>query len=99
VKINWPWAKKAISPADLALELFESAASKSGARVTWETAMQASTAMACSRVIAEGLAQIPLKLFRALPGGGSEPARAHPLYNVIGSAPNGWTTSFEWSFR
>ena len=92
----WPWAKKAVRPADLALELLEMSASKAGVRVTWETALQASTAMACSRVIAEGLAQVPLKLYRALPGGGSEPAREHPLYNLISSAPNSYTTSYEW---
>lgn len=78
------------------LELLGQAASKSGVRVTWETALQASTAMACSRVIAEGLAQVPLKLYRARPGGGSEPVREHPLYNLIASAPNQWTTSYEW---
>lgn len=96
MKINWPWAKKAIRPADLALELLEQSASRAGVRITWETALQASTAMACSRVIAEGLAQVPLKLYRALPGGGSEPAREHPLYNLIATAPNGHTTSYEW---
>lgn len=96
MNFSWPWAKKAVRPADLALEILETLASKAGVRVTWETALQASSAMACSRVIAEGLAQVPLKLYRALPNGGSEPARDHPLYNVIASAPNSNTTSYEW---
>lgn len=94
--ITLPWSKKALSPKDLALELLESSGSKTGVRVTWETALQASTALACARVIAEGLAQVPLKLYRALPGGGSDLAREHHLYSVVASAPNRYTTSFEW---
>lgn len=96
MKINWPWAKKAVRPADLALELLERSASRAGVRVTWETVLQASTAMACSRIIAEGLAQVPLKLYRSLPNGGSEPARGHTLYNLVSVAPNPHTTAFEW---
>ena len=69
---------------------------KSGVKVTWETALQASTALACARVIAEGIAQVPLKLFRALPGGGSEAATDHPLYEVLHSAPASWLTSYDW---
>lgn len=88
--------RKAITPADLHLELLAEAASKTGLRVTWETALQASTALACSRVIAEGIAQVPLKLHRARPGGGSDPATDHALYDVVSSAPNPWLTSFEW---
>lgn len=88
--------RKAIKPADLALELFEQAASKAGVSVTWETALQASTAFACARVIADGLAQVPLKLMRKLDAGGSDAATRHPLYEVVHRAPNAWTTSFEW---
>lgn len=94
--IHWPWQRKAIRPVDLGLELLEQAASKTGVRVTWETALQASTAFACARVIGEGLAQVPLKLYRKLDNGGSEAAADHPLYNVVARNPNPWTTSYEW---
>lgn len=93
--MSWLW-RKAMSSADLHLELLRESASKTGLRVTWETALQASTAMSCARVIAEGIAQVPLKLYRSLPNGGAEPARDHVLYDVVHSAPNAWTTSFEW---
>lgn len=93
--MRWPWQKKAIGPVDLALELLKGSASKTGIRVTWETALQASTALACDRVIAEGLAQVPLKLMRRK-GEGAEPATDHPLYDVVSTAPNKWMTAFEW---
>lgn len=88
--------QKATSPIDLALDLMQAAASKTGLRVTAETALQASTALACARVIADGIAQVPLKLMRARPGGGADPATDHPLYSVLASAVNPWCTSFEW---
>lgn len=94
--MRWPWQKKALSSADLALALLNDAASKTGVNVTSETVLQASTALACSRVIAEGLAQVPLKLYRKLDNGGSEPATDHPLYATVARNPNPWITSFEW---
>lgn len=90
------FARKSITSADLRLDLLAEAASKTGIRVTAETVLQASTALACARVIAEGIAQVPLKLYRALDGGGAEPATEHPLYNVVATAVNDYTTSFEW---
>lgn len=71
------------------------AGSKSGAAVNWKTAAQVSAAIACARVIAEGLAQVPFKLFRETEGGGREAAKAHPLYNLLAHKPNAWQTSFE----
>jgi HK97 family phage portal protein len=68
-------------------------ASKSGADVNTETALQVSTVMACVRVIAEGGAQVPFKLYRAN-NGRREAATAHPLYDILHSKPNEWMTSF-----
>lgn len=92
----WPWQKKTVSPTMLALDLLEQMASKSGVRVTWETALQASTAFSCARVIADGIAQIPLKLYRSEGNGGATPATDHPLYHVVHSIANPWLTSYEW---
>lgn len=94
--MRWPWQKKALSSSDLALAFLNDAASKTGVNVTPETVLQASTALACSRVIAEGLAQVPLKLYRKLDNGGSAPATEHPLYATVARNPNPWITSFEW---
>jgi phage portal protein BeeE len=52
--------------------------SKSGKRVTREEALKVATVFACARVIAEGLAQVPLKLYK-LDGNKKLPATDHPL--------------------
>ena len=87
---------KAVSRDDILSEILGGGGrSKSGARVTWQTAIQVTTAFACARVIADGLAQVPFKLFRDLPGGGKEAAKDHALYQLLGTKPNDWQTSFE----
>lgn len=98
---NWlPWRKKDVSFSDDSLpEVLKSvfgggAISKSGASVNWNTALQVSTVLACARVIAEGLAQVPLKIFRE-EGRSRLPARDHALYQVLHRRPNPWMTSFE----
>lgn len=68
--------------------------SKSGARVSWQTALQVSTALACARVIAEGLAQVPFKVFQDVDGK-KRVATDHAAYNLLAVRPNEWQTSFE----
>lgn len=98
---NWlPWRKKDVSYSDDSLpEVLKSvfgggAISKSGASVNWTSALQVSTVLACARVIAEGLAQVPLKIFREQ-GRERLPAKDHSLYTVLHRKPNPWMTSFE----
>lgn len=84
-------------PAGVLRALADAGRSKSGAVVTWQTAIRVVTFFACARVIAEGLAQVPLKLYRESPDGRSrEPAREHPLYDVLYRRPNEWQTSYEY---
>lgn len=90
-----PAEKKLINAYDLALDLLNGAASASGVKVTRETILQASTALACARLIGEGLAQVPLVLMRKRAGGGADPATDHPLYDCLHARANDWTTSFE----
>lgn len=85
--------------ADGSLELFReiygTPPAKSGQMVNRNTALQVSTVFACLRVIADGVAQVPLKLYRERQDGkGSDPATDHPLYNVLYRKPNDWQTSF-----
>ena len=68
--------------------------SKSGQQVNYKTAMQACTAFACARVIADGISQIPLKLFRKA-GANRGPAESHPLYDLLYASPNEWQTAYE----
>lgn len=39
---------------------------------------------------------LPLKLYRARPDGGSDPARDHHAFRLLYSQPNAWQTSFQW---
>lgn len=89
-------SKSAITRADLLLDLLGSAGSKAGVAVTWETALQAASALACARVIAEGIAQVPLKLYRRRTDGGADAAVDHPLYTVLHDSVAPGITSYEW---
>ena len=73
------------------------AASSSGKTVTVHTAMKVSTVLACTRVIGEGIAQVPLKLMRKSKDGKLRtPETSHPLYDVLANKANDWQTSFEY---
>ncbi len=77
------------------IEVYGSRASKSGQSVTWSTALQVATVLACVRVLADGVAQVPLKLFRERSDGrGSEVETDHPLSRVLYRRPNPWQTSY-----
>jgi HK97 family phage portal protein len=76
------------------VEVYGSSAGKAGQSVTVTTSLQVATVLACVRVIAEGIAQAPLKIYRAREDGGSDAATEHPLYRVLYRKPNPWMTSF-----
>jgi HK97 family phage portal protein len=88
------FGRKAITAADVRAELLGLGTSKSGAKVSWKTALEVTTAFACARVIADGLAQVPFKLYREV-NGNRTPATDHPLYTLLTAAPNDWQTSYE----
>lgn len=89
----WPFRRKEITVADLPAEIFALGASKSGQSVTVANALKVATVFACVRVIAEGVAQVPLKVFRET-GRDILPAHDHPLYDLLHRKPNDLTTSF-----
>jgi HK97 family phage portal protein len=77
-------------------EIYGLPAVKSGQTVNWTTALQCTTALACCRVLAEGMAQLPSHLRQERPGGvGSDIVRNHSLARFIARGPNGWQTWFE----
>lgn len=67
---------------------------KSGVPVSISTALKVSTVLSACRVLAEGLAQVPLKLYRETEKG-AEAAKDHPVYKLLYRRPNDWQTSFE----
>lgn len=83
------------STLEIFRELYGVPAAKSGQSVNWASAFQVAAVLACVRVIAEGIAQVPLKVFRDTEGGGREPATNHPLFRLLHRRPNEWQTSFE----
>lgn len=80
---------------DLFRDLYGGRATKSGVSVSWETALNVTTWLACGRVIGEGIAQVPLKLYREASGRRVQ-ATDHPLYEVLHRRPNDWQTSFDY---
>ena len=70
----------------------------SGERVDEKSAMQIATVYACVRLLAETVAQLPLRLYREKDGGrGKERAVGHPLYKILYRQTNPEMSAF--SFR
>lgn len=96
----WPFSRKSNEDGSVrhSLDLFRLLAgwmgTKSGASVSHQSALEVSAVLACARVISEGVAQVPFKLYRK-EGANVVPATDHPLYRVLHRRPNGWMTSFE----
>lgn len=87
--------EKALSSSDLESIFLAGSSSSTGVQVTENRAIQVATVYACVKVLAESIAQLPLKVYRTLPDGGREAMHSDPLADVLVQAPNGWMTSFE----
>lgn len=68
---------------------------KSGQTVTPDSSLQVSAVYACTRVLAESIASLPLNLFQRLPDGSKEIARNHPIFKKLHDKPNDIQTSYE----
>ena len=75
--------------------LFGQQNSRAGVSVNVDSALKVSTVFACLRVLADGIAQVPLKVYREKADGSKELARDHPAYRLLSRRPNEWMTSFE----
>lgn len=93
-----PSEQKSISIDDLWSRIEGGGAmSKAGAPITVKNALRVSVALACCRVLAEGVAQIPFRLMvESEDGSIKHPAKKHSLYRILSRRPNSWQTSFEW---
>jgi HK97 family phage portal protein len=69
--------------------------SKAGIDVNLRTALGVSTVFACIKVISEGCAQVPCKIYRMRGDGMREEARDHPLWPLLYRKPNQFQTAFE----
>lgn len=96
------FSRKSMSSLELFREIYGGRASKSGQTINLETAFKVSVVFACLKVLSQGGAQVPFKLFREREVGGLtkiSPAKDHSLYDLVATAPNDWTTSFEFRER
>ena len=62
--------------------------------MNWQTAIEVATVLACVRVIANGMSQVPFRVFQDQ-GNGKSVAVDHPLYDLIYRRPNAWQSSYE----
>lgn len=67
----------------------------SGVTVSADTAMRVSAVFACTRVLAEDVAKLPLLIYRRKDKG-RERATNHNLYDLLHNQPNEFQTSSEW---
>lgn len=90
---------KAADPLALWAEIARAGrTSKAGPTINLESAFQVSALFGCLLVLSRGVAQVPFKLFQEQTVDGLrkiEPAREHPLYDLVATQPNDWSTSFE----
>ena len=92
----WPFGKKSALGHDEVLAAIAAGGhTLSGKNVTHKTALQVAVAFCCARVISEGVAQVPFKLFID-DGTNKKPATDHPLYDLLFRMPNDSATSFQW---
>jgi HK97 family phage portal protein len=69
---------------------------KSGTEVSASIALQVPTFYRGVMVIADGIAQLPVEIYRRLPSGrGSEPAQDHPLYDLLLHRPSELQDAFQ----
>jgi len=91
------WGRKSISEGTHGWLL--APPTRSGVAVNNETAIGITAALCAARVIAEGVAQLPLKVMAERQDQAGKTLRTaakdHPAYDLLHRRPNGWMTSFE----
>lgn len=82
------------SSLDLFRQIYGGTESRAGTTVDWKRALEVATVLACCRVVAEGVAQVPWRVYQNVDGS-RRLATEHPLYQRIYRRPNKWQTGFE----
>lgn len=68
---------------------------KTGKTVNIDTALQTSAVLACVRCLADGVSQVPFKVFKSSDGKSREVAREHQVHKLLTGSPNEFQTAFE----
>lgn len=77
------------------VDFLREAGTAAGITMGPDRAMQVSSVASCVTILSEGVATLPLILYRRLEGGGKERATDHPLYPVMRVKPSPDHTSVE----
>jgi HK97 family phage portal protein len=88
------WSGKTVGFDEGFAEYFDLLRAWAGTSVTLEKAIQVSAALACGRVIAEGIAMLPWKIMLRA-GRDIEPSISHALYDKLTRKPNALQSDFE----
>lgn len=87
------WFRSEVATSDAAIkELFNIKSTASGMNVTQKNAMQISTVFSCVRVLSEGIASLPLHLYKQQKDKKVK-ATSHYLYELLNLQPNPEITS------
>lgn len=81
-------------PKEWLLSLLSAGPTKSGAKVSPDTAMRISAVYRCISILANTAAMLPLILYRRIDDDRRERATDHPLYKILRHQANGQTTAF-----
>lgn len=78
------------------LEAFGAESTATGVRVSPETAMRTTAVYCAVKILAEGVASLPLVVYRRRDTKGKDPAYDHHVYRLLHDEPNPEQTSFAW---
>lgn len=78
------------------VEFLRGAMTDAGVRMNARLAMRISEVRRCVKLNSDGVATLPMVLYRRLPTGGKERAAAHPYYRLLRTRPSFRHTSVEW---
>ena len=87
--------QRGLTATEAVRRTLQSVVTRSGVAVNEQNAMQLMAVFTAVRILAEGFAQVPLKVYRRRPDGSRDEARDHPLYKILHDQPNDEMTSFQ----
>jgi HK97 family phage portal protein len=99
---QWPWISRSFRATDAQYlaEIYGGGAETAGELVTPHAAMRLSAFWACTRLISQIIATLPLNLYQKLPNGERKSLDAHPLTKLLRESPNADQTALEfWERR
>jgi len=100
--MNWwsNWIGRIFTARDPSSPLYQGIESWAGENVNAQTALKLSAWWACTRLISQVVATLPLSLYQRLPTGERVERRDHPLYRLLAKSPNADQTALEfWEGR